>query len=78
MKNSAILAHIRNNGIKTNAPFEVEYRKELFQPKVKETVTIVKHEERKHDAIFGEIDEVSHLFILSDGTEITAWDHEIK
>lgn len=78
MKNSAIISHIRKNGIEINTPFEVEYRKELFQPKVKESVEIVSHKERKHDAIFGEIDEVNHLFILSDGTEITAWDHEIN
>jgi len=78
MKKSAILDYIRNNGIEINNPFEVEYIKYLFKPKAKEVVTIIKHEERKHDPIFGEIDEINHLFTLSDGSEITSWDHEIK
>lgn len=74
MKNTVIIAHIRNNGFEINKPFEIEYTDKLLRPKAKETITITAHE----SALIRDANEVMHVFTLSDGARVEVWDHLIS
>lgn len=74
MKNTVIIAHIRNNGFTVGKPFVVEIAPGLFQEKEKKEVTIV-----GYTRIPRTIDhEPLHILTLEDGTELSVWDHLIS